>query len=564
VLMSYGDPNNPTFAQPGVVTTAIFSADGMLNGSAGCNNYNTSYTVQEDRISIELPTSTLMACDTGMEQEQAYLAALGLAESYQVLGSILVITYASGSAQIRFSAQHMPLENIRWVLSSIDGQRLPVGVEAYAVFTPGKDNQDNQVSGSSGCNGFSGKYSVEGDKLAIPGPFGTTQMSCPEEVMQVEHSFLAALENSQSFETVLKQLTITTSNGLLIFTADRMPLEGPIWKLTALGSADNPQAPVSGADFTAIFSRQPGMPSGVMAGTTGCINSTNTYYANLKEIKLNPASRSDGTCSAELANQMESYFDGLNKAREYRILGSELQILYDDQVLKYTGTYPTGEGEAGPLTPLNGTIWRLVSIGATPAIPGSDTTAQISVNPDGLSGHISGSAGCNTYNALITGVFTVGPASVTQTVCDNPPGIMNQEGAYLSALGAATSFSLEGEQLRISTDQGLLVFTRQGPSAVQPLPPTETPEAVQPVPLPEAVISAPNAGNVDQVITFDGSGSTASTAIGAYLWDFGDGATGEGPVLDHTFTNAGTYTVTLTVTDANNQTGSTTLVVTIE
>jgi PKD repeat protein len=32
-------------------------------------------------------------------------------------------------------------------------------------------------------------------------------------------------------------------------------------------------------------------------------------------------------------------------------------------------------------------------------------------------------------------------------------------------------------------------------------------------------------------------------------WDFGDGGTGSGSVVSHTFTAAGTYTVTLTVTD---------------
>jgi len=43
--------------------------------------------------------------------------------------------------------------------------------------------------------------------------------------------------------------------------------------------------------------------------------------------------------------------------------------------------------------------------------------------------------------------------------------------------------------------------------------------------------------------TTDGSAITGS-------WDFGDGSTGSGSVVSHTFTVAGTYTVTLTATDA--------------
>jgi PKD repeat protein len=50
-------------------------------------------------------------------------------------------------------------------------------------------------------------------------------------------------------------------------------------------------------------------------------------------------------------------------------------------------------------------------------------------------------------------------------------------------------------------------------------------------------------------VTFDGTGSSDDVGIVAYEWDFGDGNGGTGELTEHTYASAGTYTVTLTVTD---------------
>jgi PKD repeat protein len=76
---------------------------------------------------------------------------------------------------------------------------------------------------------------------------------------------------------------------------------------------------------------------------------------------------------------------------------------------------------------------------------------------------------------------------------------------------------------------------------------SEEPQVNQP---PEAVINGPTEGLVGEVLTFDGSSSsdTDGTILG-YMWNFGDGATASGVTVSHSYATAGSYNVSLTVTD---------------
>ena len=80
---------------------------------------------------------------------------------------------------------------------------------------------------------------------------------------------------------------------------------------------------------------------------------------------------------------------------------------------------------------------------------------------------------------------------------------------------------------------------------------------------PIAVISGPTTGVENNLITFDGSGSSdPDGTIAAYDWDFGDQSNGTGAVVSHAFA-AGTYTVTLMVTDNDGAFTHATLVIDI-
>ena len=69
--------------------------------------------------------------------------------------------------------------------------------------------------------------------------------------------------------------------------------------------------------------------------------------------------------------------------------------------------------------------------------------------------------------------------------------------------------------------------------------------------------------NVGMTVTFDAGGSSDNVGIVSYEWDFGDGTNGTGVIAYHTYTEPGTYVVTLTVWDAagNSDTDSITITV---
>ncbi|RKR72934.1 beta strand repeat-containing protein [Frondihabitans australicus] len=65
-------------------------------------------------------------------------------------------------------------------------------------------------------------------------------------------------------------------------------------------------------------------------------------------------------------------------------------------------------------------------------------------------------------------------------------------------------------------------------------------------------------------VAFDGTGSSdPDGTVASYAWNFGDGSTGTGSTVNHTYASAGTYSVKLTVTDNQGATGTATSSVTV-
>jgi heat shock protein HslJ len=107
----------------------------------------------------------------------------------------------------------------------------------------------------------------------------------------------------------------------------------------------------------------------------------------------------------------------------------------------------------GTENPLAGTSWDLLSYlssqGTTaPVVEGTNVTASF-----GARGEVFGFGGCNAYSATYSAnnsSISIGAITSTSMVCDNVPGMMEQEAAYFIVLPTAVTFQTGRGQLSLN------------------------------------------------------------------------------------------------------------------
>jgi PKD domain-containing protein/all-beta uncharacterized protein/beta-propeller repeat-containing protein/S-layer family protein len=118
------------------------------------------------------------------------------------------------------------------------------------------------------------------------------------------------------------------------------------------------------------------------------------------------------------------------------------------------------------------------------------------------------------------------------------PAVRFDGGGSIGQAGAVPPSPMTTENNEVDVDT-LLSLTPQ---------PLRDAESMAPI---DDVTYGPLSGDFPLDVTFDGSASTDSDGgtIVSYAWDFGDGSTGIGAVVTHTYTQPGLYYATLKVTD---------------
>lgn len=218
--------NNPTRY------TIQFNSDGTAAIKADCNNVGATYTTEGSNISINLGPSTLAACPED-SLDQQFLESLGSVSSYSFQDSDLILELAEGAGTMRLTpsgavglipapAPELPLSSAQGVLFQLMSFGLPntqqpvlPGTQITATFS------DTEVSGSAGCNEYTGQLTPVDDYFTI-GPIALTQKACsePAGIMEQEQAYLTALEATDGFEWVsrLVEGTRVITGGRLTYT----------------------------------------------------------------------------------------------------------------------------------------------------------------------------------------------------------------------------------------------------------------------------------------------------------------------------------------------------------
>jgi len=202
----------------GTGISAEFTADGTVAGSAGCNRYSGTYTVSGGNITFSTQLAmTMMMCEQPvMDQESAYMQALGEARTFAVKGDQLTLFGGDGTGLAVYEAQSQELAGTTWEVTAFNnGKQAVVGVLEGTALTASY-GKDGTMSGDSGCNEFSGAYKIDGDQITI-GPLASTMKMCsdPAGVMDQEAQYLAALQSAANYQIEGNVLQLRTKDDAL-------------------------------------------------------------------------------------------------------------------------------------------------------------------------------------------------------------------------------------------------------------------------------------------------------------------------------------------------------------
>ena len=212
-LSSFSSAGTSTNTPAGVAVDALFDT-GKVTGTSGCNRYNGPAMVTGASIKIGPLASTAMACiGPAADVEKAYLANLANAASFTATADKLTIYDAAGASILVYAAGPAnPLVGEWNVTGYNNGKEAVVspiaGTTLTATFT------EDQVSGSSGCNTYSGGYKLDGDQVTI-GPLASTMKACDQAIMDQETAFLTALQTPSSVEQAGTSITLRDASGAM-------------------------------------------------------------------------------------------------------------------------------------------------------------------------------------------------------------------------------------------------------------------------------------------------------------------------------------------------------------
>jgi PKD domain len=199
-----------------------------------------------------------------------------------------------------------------------------------------------------------------------------------------------------------------------------------------------------------------------------------------------------------------------------------------------------------------GKIWLHGSDGALFYIDIATATASATV-ASGVSGYLIASSSGSTWlsqNAGVTERYDTGTKWTGWTNGDtyrwtasnfSPPTLIE---AFTTGASGTYEFTSAGQYVL----QGAAISASQIVWAVD----GGFIEVTEPPPVTAVIAADPLSGYPALDVRFDGTGSTSSgDPITSYEWDFGDGETATGAVVNHTYGTPGARTVTLTVTTAS-------------
>jgi heat shock protein HslJ len=227
------------------------------------------------------------------------------------------------------------LTGIDWQLDGYDGPGGDVTVPAAPaapatlVFDP-----KGTLKGSTGCNQFSGTYTVDGSDLAIE-LGAVTQAACANAVLTAqETAILERLPRTATFTVDAERLTLTGADDapLLTYEPGLADLADTSWKVTGVNNGAG--AVVTSAEtenLTAVFG-----PDGAFSGNGGCNQLAATYETDADGLTIEGVTSTKRACEPAVDAMEAQYITALEKVTTYEISGNRLTLRDDAGSMQVT------------------------------------------------------------------------------------------------------------------------------------------------------------------------------------------------------------------------------------
>jgi len=192
----------------------IFNFDiDKVSGKGGCNTFGGKFTYNGGEFSAPNLVSTLMACP-GVDKEGAFYDLLGKTSKLSIMNGDLI--FSQNDKPVLVFSRAMPLTASdlagEWTLETIEGSS--ANTDFKTKYPTIKLNfADNRISGSAGCNTYSGPFTLSKNVLEV-GALITTRMAC--EDMKGENKFVKLLPGRSDIEIENGKLVIRRDNKMIM------------------------------------------------------------------------------------------------------------------------------------------------------------------------------------------------------------------------------------------------------------------------------------------------------------------------------------------------------------
>lgn len=217
-----------------------------------------------------------------------------------------------------------------WVLDELEGEKIE-GIEHQNKDVGFQLNEEeNQISGFSGCNNFNGTYVLEADKYITFSEMASTRMACPHSDFD-ENGFLRVFGAVTQFDIEGKQLKLKNEDGetLAIFKQRIQEDEGvteKYWKMRTLKGKEVKMAENQEKEIHFILKTEENRVNGF----SGCNSFHGTF--NLKDEDKIEFSQMAGTMKAcpDVTIDEHEILQVFEKANQYEQQDDKL-VLSDEQ-----------------------------------------------------------------------------------------------------------------------------------------------------------------------------------------------------------------------------------------